>query len=120
MPMVCEITFDKVGISKDCAHAILKDNLGMHSMAAKVFGPKLLSYEQQQLCLVIVNSDHEFLKTTSHLNCNVGGKAEGPHKLHTIPCFSPCLHSVVRCWLCNCTEHFPFLNLSSGYDTSRF
>ena len=38
----------EVGVSKDSAHAILRDDLNMHRMAAK-FVPKLLSPEQKDL-----------------------------------------------------------------------
>ncbi|XP_033606072.1 uncharacterized protein LOC117282053 [Cryptotermes secundus] len=65
---ICEIA-DEVGISRGSANTILTDDLGMRRVAAK-FVPKLLSPEQQQLRLEVVqdmlecvNRDPEFLKT---------------------------------------------------------
>jgi transposase len=60
---------DEVGISIGCAHSILTEDLHMCRVVAK-FVPKLLSQEQQKLCLEVVqdmlecaNGDPEFLKT---------------------------------------------------------
>lgn len=59
----------EVGVSKDSAHAILHDDLNMHTVAAK-FVPKLLSPEQKDLrfevaqdLLDTANTDGEFLNT---------------------------------------------------------
>ena len=56
-------------MSKDSAHAILRDDLNMHRVAAK-FVPKLLSPEQKDLrfevaqdLLDTANTDPEFLNT---------------------------------------------------------
>ena len=43
---------DELGISKDSAHAILMQDLGMRRVSAK-FVPRLLSEEQKQVCLDI-------------------------------------------------------------------
>ena len=60
---------EEVEISKDSAHAILRDDLNMHRVAAK-FVPKLLSAEQKELRLAVAqdlldtaNTDPEFLNT---------------------------------------------------------
>ncbi|XP_068247957.1 protein GVQW3-like [Palaemon carinicauda] len=59
----------EVGVSKDSAHVILRDDLNMHRVAAK-FVPRLLSPEQKDLrCQVakdlldIANTDPQFLNT---------------------------------------------------------
>ncbi|KAJ4426407.1 hypothetical protein ANN_27221 [Periplaneta americana] len=59
----------EVGVSKDSAHAILRDDLNMNQVAAK-FVPKLLSLEQKDLCrdvaqdlLDTANIDPGFLNT---------------------------------------------------------
>ncbi|GFT66752.1 protein GVQW3 [Nephila pilipes] len=59
----------EVGVSKDSAHAILREDLNMNRVAAK-FVPKLLSPEQKDLCfdvaqdlLDIANIDLAFLNT---------------------------------------------------------
>jgi hypothetical protein len=60
---------DEVGISTGSAHSIVTEDLHMCRVVAK-FVPKLLSQEQQQLCLEdtrdmleCTNGDPEFLKT---------------------------------------------------------
>jgi transposase len=60
---------DEVGISTGSAHPIITEDLHMCRVVAK-FVPKLLSQEQQQLCLKVAqdmlecaNGDPEFLKT---------------------------------------------------------
>ncbi|XP_068229679.1 protein GVQW3-like [Palaemon carinicauda] len=62
-------TAQEVGLSKDSAHAILRDDLNMHRVAAK-FVPRLLSPEQKDLrCQVVkdllntANTDPQFLNT---------------------------------------------------------
>ncbi|XP_054720515.1 protein GVQW3-like [Uloborus diversus] len=59
----------EVGVSKDSAYAILRDDLNMHRVAAK-FEPKLLSPEQKDLRLEVAqdllntaNADPGFLNT---------------------------------------------------------
>ena len=51
---------DKLGISKDSAHANLTQELGMHRVSAK-FVPRLISEEQKQVCLGIAQN---LLQTT--------------------------------------------------------
>jgi hypothetical protein len=60
---------DEVGISTGSAHSVLTEDLHMCRVVAK-FVPKLLSQEQQQLCLQVAQdmlecttNDPEFLKT---------------------------------------------------------
>ncbi|GFT83337.1 HTH_48 domain-containing protein [Nephila pilipes] len=60
---------EEVGVSKDSAHAILREDLNMNRMAAK-FVPKLLSPEQKDLrfdvaqdLLDTANTDPGFLNT---------------------------------------------------------
>jgi hypothetical protein len=70
----CRLTIreiaDKVGMSTGSAHSILTEDLHMCRVVAK-YVPKLLSQEQQQLCLEVApdmlewaNWDSQFLKTT--------------------------------------------------------
>jgi hypothetical protein len=57
---------DEVGIGTGSAHSILTEDLHICRVVAK-FVAKLLSHEQQQLCLEVVQDmlDPEFLKTVS-------------------------------------------------------
>ena len=52
---------DELGISKDSAHVILMQDLGMCRVSVK-FVPRLLSEEQKQVCLDIVQ---DLLQTTN-------------------------------------------------------
>jgi histone-lysine N-methyltransferase SETMAR len=74
---------DEVGISRGSANTILTEDVGMRRVAAK-FVPKLLSPEQQQLCLEVAqdmlecaNRDPEFLKTVITQIQNIFFPAQG-------------------------------------------
>ncbi|XP_021003805.2 protein GVQW3-like [Parasteatoda tepidariorum] len=58
---------EEVGVSKDSAHAILREDLNMNRVAAK-FVPKLLSPEQKTRLCTFIPIDPHFLSQTWNYN----------------------------------------------------